>query len=281
MPFTTPFTIEELLDIEYLSEVQLAPNGAVVAFVRGRSHRADPDAPYAKTIYTVDVAARRLRPLTASGTGANDQPRWSPDSRRIAFLSNRVKREETQLYLISLDGGEAQALTDLRGQVDVPKWSADGKTLTFLYHDNRDPDPIVVDADPPFNRVWMLNVETRELRAVTPQDQHVFEYDLAPDGKTLVVLASPHPNPTEGWYAAQLHTVDLASGVMHQICTVSHQIGRLSWSPDGARVAFVSGVMSDEGNVSGEVYVVPATGRRAALPDARHRLQHYVDRVAR
>ena len=48
-----------------------------------------------------------------------------------------------------------------------------------------------------------------------------------------------------------------------------HQIGRLTWSPDSGSIAFVSGVMSDEGNIAGEVYVVPAAGgeARCITPD--------------
>ena len=217
----------------------------------------------------VEVATRKVRAFSGKNTGTNDQPRWSPDSQQLAFVSNRVNRDEKQLYLIDIDGGEAQALTDLRGCVDAPHWSADGCSIAFLYsgtldpESSPDPDPVVVDANPPFNRVWILECESRRLQAVTPEVCHVFEYDWLPDGKMLAVLTSPHPNPGEGWYSAQLHTVDLASGAVRQVCTIPQQIGRLSWSPDSTSIAFVSGVMSDEGNVAGEVYIVSAAGGAA------------------
>jgi dipeptidyl aminopeptidase/acylaminoacyl peptidase len=260
------FTIEELVDLEHPSEVQLSPDGARVAFVRGKANKADADASFQKTIHLVDVSTGSTRPLTAPNTGANDQPRWSPDSRRLAFVSNRANIAETQLYLLDLDGGEAQPLTDLRGEVDEPKWAADGRSIAFLYDGTLDPvkqpdpDPIVVDEGTRFKRVWRLDLDTRALTPLTPEGEHVFEYAWAGDGKTLVALTSPHPNPIESWYSAQLHAVDLASGALNRLCTMPNQIGRLALSPDSARLAFVSGIMSDEGNVSGEVYLVPVAG---------------------
>jgi dipeptidyl aminopeptidase/acylaminoacyl peptidase len=273
-----PFSIEALVDLDQLSEVQLSPDGEHVAFVLGKSHKPHKDKPTQKAIRIIEVSSRKMRSFTGSDSATNDLPRWSPDSQRLAFVSNRANPQEMQLYLIDLHGGEAQALTDLRGKVDAPKWSPDGCWVAFLYsgtldkEKRPDPDPIVVDAEPPFNRVWLVNVETRELRPVTPETTHIFEYAWSPDGKKLVVLASPHPNPAEGWYSAQLHTVAVDTGDMCQLCAMSHQIGRLTWSPDGASIAFVSGVMSDEGSISGEVFIVPASGgeTRCVSPGIDH-----------
>lgn len=263
-----PFTIERLVDLEHPSDVQLSPDGAAVAFVLGKPYKPDRDTPAPKAIYLIEVASGVQRKLTGS-TGMNDQPCWSPDGKRLAFVSSRANPEEAQLYLIERDGGEAQALTDLRGTVGVPQWSPDGCWIAFLYSGALDkqeppePDPIVVDESPSFNRVWSVNVDTHALHPLTPADYHVFEYIWSPDGTRLLVLMSSHPNPAEGWYAAQLHTVDLAAGDIRQVCQIPHQIGRLTWSPDGQSIAFVSGIMSDEGNISGEVYVVPAAGGEA------------------
>ena len=254
------FTIESLIDIEGPSDAEISPDGAHVAFVLGKFHKPDKDTPHQKSIQVVEVATRAVRAFTSVGTGTNSQPCWSPDSRSLVFVSNRASKDKSQLYRIALDGGEAQPLTNLRGKVDAPQWSADGASLAFLYCPNLETDPVVVDAVPAFNRIWILNIATGDLRAVTPEDVHVFEYAWSPDGKTLAVLTSPHPNPMEGWYSAQLHTIDLATGIFQQTCTMPHQLGRLSFSPDSAAIAFVSGVMSDEGNVSGEVYTVPASG---------------------
>jgi dipeptidyl aminopeptidase/acylaminoacyl peptidase len=263
------FPIEALVDSKQLLDVRLSPDSNYVAVVLGQSHKRDKDTPSEQSIYIVETATKKVRPLTANHSGTNNQPDWSPDSRQLAFVSNRAKLKDAQLYLISLQGGEAQALTHLCGSVHIPRWSPDGSVIAFLYngilenHPRPEADPIVMDAETNFDRVWLFHTETHELRPATPETCHVFEYAWSPDGTRLVVLTSSHPNPAEGWYSAQLHSVNLASGAMQQICTMPYQIGRLTWSPDSTQIAFVSGIMSDEGNIAGEVYVVPATGGEA------------------
>jgi dipeptidyl aminopeptidase/acylaminoacyl peptidase len=276
--FLLPFTIEQLVDIEHPSDVQLSPNGEYVAFVYGTNHKPDKDTPSRKAIHIVEVATRNMRQFTGSHTGTNDLPRWSPDSQHLAFVSNRANPAEMQLYVMNLHGGEAQRLTDLRGSVEEPAWSPDGCWIAFLYigtadpEKKPDPDPVVVDENTPFNRVWLVNAETRELKPVTPDTCHIFEFTWSPDGSKLVILTSPHPNPAEGWYSSQPYTIHLGTGEIRQLCHVEHQMGRLTWSPDGESIAFVSGIMSDEGNISGEVHVVPASGgeSRCLTPGIDH-----------
>jgi dipeptidyl aminopeptidase/acylaminoacyl peptidase len=272
------FPIEELIDIDHPADVQLAPDGTYAIFVLGKGYKLAADKVAPKTLYRVDTATGKMSALTDSDTGTNEAPRLSPDGTKLAFFSNRTHHAEMQLYLMPANGGEAQSLTDLRGGIDTPQWLPDGEWISFLYHGSPDlaprldPDPIVVDAHPPFKRVWRINIITRELLSISPEATHVFEYAWSPDGTKLALLIAAHPNPAEGWYAAQLHTIALDTGEMKQVCTVTNQMGRLAWSPDGDSLAFVAGVMSDEGNVSGEIYVVAAAGGepRNITPGTQH-----------
>jgi dipeptidyl aminopeptidase/acylaminoacyl peptidase len=274
------FKIDDMLDIAQPCDAELSPDGQYVAFGLGQAYKADKDTPTRVAIYVVEVSTGDMRLHAGSDTGTNESPCWSPDSQWLAFVSNRANPDEKQLYVTDLRRGETQALTDLRGAVMAPQWSPDGLSVAFLYsgvldqEKPADPDPVVVDANPRFNRVWIVERETRLLRPVTPDTCHVFEYAWSPDGSALAVITSPHPNPAEGWYSAQLHTVRAATGKMQQVCTVQHQMGRLTWSPDGTSIAFVSGVMSDEGNISGDVFVVPAAGgeARCITPGIDHSL---------
>jgi dipeptidyl aminopeptidase/acylaminoacyl peptidase len=270
-----PLTIEDLVDIDTVSDAQLSPDGALVAFVMGKTYKADKHSPPNQAIYLLEVESRQLKQFTSSGSGTNKQPRWSPDGLSIAFVSNRQQADEAQLYTIDIVGGEADALTDLRGQVAGPEWLPDASGLCFLYSGKLDAekvperDPIVVDADPVFQRVWLVERDTGHICALTPESCHIHEYALSPDGRRLLVLMSDHPNPMEGWYSAQLHVVNVDNGEITPLCRMPNQIGRLAWSPDSQSVAFVAGVMSDEGNAAGEVYVAPANGgeARCVSPD--------------
>src|SRR5215468_8032913 len=68
-------------------------------------------------------------PLQLTQSGHDSSPVWSPDGRMLAFLSSRAG--ESQVYLLSLEGGEAYALTHISTGVDIVKWSPDGKTIAF------------------------------------------------------------------------------------------------------------------------------------------------------
>src|SRR5260370_38949964 len=78
--------------------------------------------------------------LQLTQSGHDSSPVWSPDGKTLAFLSSR--RGDSQVYLLSMDGGEAHALTKLDGGADKVKWSPNGKTISFttavyMHYENR------------------------------------------------------------------------------------------------------------------------------------------------
>jgi dipeptidyl aminopeptidase/acylaminoacyl peptidase len=77
---------------------------------------------------TDDTPARRLTYSKGPEAGAD----WSPDSRQIAFSAKREGDEVAQLYVLSLDGGEAERMTTLTLGAHQPKWSPDGRQLLFV-----------------------------------------------------------------------------------------------------------------------------------------------------
>lgn len=254
--------IEKLLNLVQPSDAQLSPDGKQIAFVMGKSHKADKESPHERSIHVLDIESGGSVQVTDVGTCTNTSPRWSPDGKYLAFLSNRANKKDMQIYIMGLNGGKAQVLTDLQGQLQWIQWSADGQTVSFLYNGSLDkqpqdePDPIVYDSTPKFNRIWTVDVETHELKAITPENYHIHEYVWSPDQTRFAALASQHPNPMQGWYTAQLYIASADGKQFEQLCTIPHQIGRLVWSPDSQSIAYVSGVMSDEGNIAGEVYSV-------------------------
>src|SRR5262245_29270875 len=176
------FTIEELVDLETLSEVQLSPTGKQVAYVFGKSCLPGEGKPAERFIYLVDVESRQTQRFAGQDGSPNESPCWSPDGERLAFVSNRASADEMQLYLIGISGGEARRLTDLRGSVHSPAWLANEGWIAFLFDGTlekdkpAEPDPYVMDERPRFNRVWLVSVDSQELKAVTPEDCHIFEY---------------------------------------------------------------------------------------------------------
>jgi len=193
---------------------------------------------------------------------------WSPDSKKIAFLSDAAKSGQLQLYVMDA-AGPARKLTQVTGFLSTPGWSPDGKTIALLFTENatRAAGPLVAETpetgvikDSFFEqRLALVDVATHKLRQVSPADTYIYEYDWSPDSRHFAVTAALG-NGDDNWYIADLYTLDAASGLMKSIYKPPLQIANPAWSPDGQSIAFIGGLMSDEPSVGGDIFTIPATG---------------------
>jgi dipeptidyl aminopeptidase/acylaminoacyl peptidase len=117
-----------LYELAWLEEVRLSPDGAQLAYVLVSVDRQANT--YRRAIYVVAAAGGQPRRFT-QGKKQDRQPRWSPDGRRLAFVSTRDD-ERGQLYVIESDGGEARQVSSLPNGASDPAWSPDGRTLACL-----------------------------------------------------------------------------------------------------------------------------------------------------
>jgi dipeptidyl aminopeptidase/acylaminoacyl peptidase len=213
------------------------------------------------------------RRITAGGK-TESAVAWSPDSKQIAFLSDAAKTGQPQLYVVSAAGGSPRKLTNVKGFLASPGWSPDGKTLAFLFTENaeRAAGPLVAEKAQTGvikeavteQRLALIDAIGGKMRLISPADMYVYEYDWSPDSKSFVTTAA-HGNGDNNWYVAQINTIPAAGGEMKSIYTppIDSQIAMPAWAPDGKSVAFISGIMSDEPAVGGDIFVVPAEGGEA------------------
>jgi dipeptidyl aminopeptidase/acylaminoacyl peptidase len=199
---------------------------------------------------------------------------WSPDSAKLAFLSDAVKPGQLQLYIKDLsDSGSLRRLTNVKGLLAAPRWSPDGKSIAVLFTENatRAAGPLVSEPvetgeikDAFFEqRLALVDVATGELRQLSPADMYVYEYDWSPDSQRFALTAA-HGNGDNNWWIAQLYTLDAGLlATMKPIYKPSLQIARPVFSTDGQQIAFVEGLMSDEDSVGGDVFTIPAKGAAA------------------
>lgn len=261
---------KSVLGARQFRQVEISPGGTRVAWVEKLQDQTG--APTKNSvIWIADTSgSTRFRRITAiAGNHAEHSPAWSADSRWLAFLSDAGAGGQLQLYIAPSGGGPSRQLTRCHGFLADPHWSPDGKTIAVLLTESTahavgpmEPkaSPLgAVDDKVDEQRLAIIDVQTGALRLISPPDLYIYEYDWAPDGRHIVATAA-HGSGDNNWYTAQLDTLDVKSGEITSIYKPPLQIAVPRWSPDGSTIAFIMGLMSDEGVTGGDVFVISATG---------------------
>jgi dipeptidyl aminopeptidase/acylaminoacyl peptidase len=268
-------TPEDVLAFRNVEDAQISPDASRIAFVVGDSFKAD--SKWAKSaIWVVETAGGEPRQLT-TGPRTDSLPRWSPDGRTLAFLSDRRKDGQRQVFLLPRDGGEAAPLTDIKGAIPTPRglsalqWSPDGRSLAFLLEDPETDDErqrrealddaIEFEQKPKYVRVWTVDVTTRELRCVSPAALQIWEFAWSCDSREIAAVVSDAPYEW-AWYTNRLVRFRPGKPAI-PVWQAKRQVALPVWSPDGDRLAFISSNWSDRGCVAGDVWVVNAAGGEA------------------
>jgi len=271
-PSATALAEQAMFGVHEILDVAISPDGQRVAWVESLSEKSGAPSPNS-VIYIAALKSpgSRMKVTASSGApAAEGSLAWSADSKQIVFLSDAGHPGQKQVY-IAIPGGAARQMTHLKGDLAEPRWSPDGKSIAFLFIENaprsagplaaETPDEGVVGLKVFEQRLSLVDLATNKVRQISPSDMYVYEYDWSPDGKRLVGTAA-HGNGDDNWYVAQLYIFDIAATPPRSIYTppVDMQIGNPRWSPDASTIAFISGIMSDEPAVGGDIYTIPAGG---------------------
>ena len=123
-------TERDLFNFNWIADPQVAPDGSRVAFVKVTVNEKRDG--YNTSIWVVSTSSGETKQLTS---GARDSsPRWSPDGKYLVFVRVPEKDgrpDQPQLFMLSMDGGEAWQFTSLPRGAGGPQWSPDGKTIAF------------------------------------------------------------------------------------------------------------------------------------------------------
>jgi len=252
-----------------VQEAVISPDGAEVAYI------------VAGTLTVASLKDNSSHDIAVEGAPKLRAVSWSPDSKQLVFLADLpTDAPSAQLWTAHADASAPTKRAELKGYADAPTFSPDGSRLALLFIEGipRTAGPLVpmtplsgVVGDKIYEqRLATVDLAGNALTQITPADVYVYEYDWTPDGRSCVAVAA-HGSGDANWYIARLYQIDSHSGEMHEIYKPNLQIAKPAVSPDGKSVAFIEGLMSDEGPTGGDIFVVPIAGgsARNLTPDIK------------
>src|ERR1700675_1142246 len=241
-----------------ISQIALSPDATQVAYIVKGEISVIPVA--SGTSHTISIESKlQLRDLA-----------WSPDSKRLAFIADLPgDTPAAQLWIAAVDGSAPVKHAELKGYVQSPRFSPDGSKLAVLFIEGipRIAGPLqpmtplagVIDEKIYEQRIAILDPATDHLTQLTPADMYIYEYDWTPDGQGWAVTAA-HGAGDANWYVARLYFANATTGEMREIYKPRLQIADPRVSFDGKNIAFIEGLMSDEGSTGGDIHIVPVSG---------------------
>jgi dipeptidyl aminopeptidase/acylaminoacyl peptidase len=261
-------------DARHFDHTAISPDGKHVAWVGPARDGADKstlgDGLYVQDLDSPSAAPVRLSKGELANVNIGDIA-WSPDSRSIALLATSAS-QQYELYVATLDGQSVRKMTSLTGDLSDPAWSPDGKSVAFLFIENAPraagplmpmtPETGVIQSKVYEQRLTTVDLASGKVQMLSSADMYVYEYDWSPDGKQFVTIAAPGEGDNN-WYIAQICLLPASGGALKSIYKPPLQIAVPRWSPDGAHIAFIGGLMSDEGATGGDIFVIPAAGGEA------------------
>ena len=245
----TAWTPELSMQVHPVADVVPSPDGQLVAYTESRAVMDGEKSEIDTQIYLAAADGSHRTQLTR-GEKSSTSPEFSPDGRYIYFASARSGKPN--VWRIPVDGGEAEMVTDWKGEMGAFHVSPDGKWVAFAGMEPRAEDEKdkkekrdfrVIDENPHNHTLWIVPAEpdSRDKRAVhkvgdTPG--HAQEFDWSPDAKSIAFDHTPTPS-ADDWTKSDISEVNVETGAVKSIAATGAAEHSPHYSRDGRYLAFV------------------------------------------
>ena len=233
-----------------------------------------------KKLTVTNVAGQSSQAIAVEGGLPIRDVAWSADGKRIAFIADLPGDvPSAQIWTAAADGSTPVKHAELKGYVQAPRFSPDGSRLAILFIEGtpRVAGPLqpmtplagVIDEKIFEQRIATIDLSTDHLTPSHAGRRVCLRIRLDARWPGWAATAA-HGNGDANWWIARLYLIDASSGDMREIYKPKLQLADPRVSPDGKNVAFIEGLMSDEGSTGGDVPRGSHRGRDCAKSDSRN-----------
>ncbi|MFZ9686682.1 MAG: prolyl oligopeptidase family serine peptidase [Chitinophagaceae bacterium] len=243
---------DQLLKIKNISSAQISPDGKKVVYALREAYMTEDRSEYVNQIWVCNSDGTGHLQLT-KGDKNNSNPKWSPDNQHIAFVSAREGK--TNLYIMSISGGEAEKITDAKGGVGDFAWADDGHKIAFLSMDvasdkeEKDKkgksDWYYMDANPKQNRLMVLWIHQKDStgkylqKLMTKENVSINSFDWNINSKTIAYSYGKTTKAND-MSNCDLSIVDITTGEVKSIANTTANESNPKFSPEGKHLAYVA-----------------------------------------
>lgn len=266
-----PITAEDLWNMKRLGSLRLSPDGELAAIVVTEYDIEKNEGQ--GDIWLVATDGSWVRRFT-TGKGTESSPAWSPCGKKLAFTAKR-EGKRSQLYVIPVEGGEAEMVTDMPLGASYPKWMPDGGGIIFVSRilpgfeadmdsmkaelERREKSEITAKVtEDRLYRYWdhwltdgeiphffKVDLKTGEITDLTPGWDRYFtasgrlSYDVSPDGDEIAFTALRHGSPYDS-LTTDIFLLSIDTPGSYRNITVENPANDFSpyYTPDGRYILY-------------------------------------------
>lgn len=266
------FSPQDALSLKYSYTAAISPDGMWAAYTVSvpRTADEDPGSAYSE-LYLVSTKTGETRPFITGKVNVSS-PRFSPDGKRIAFLTRRGEKAETQVWMIPVDGGEAIKVTSSKSSVSTFRWHPGGRKIAYVAAtpeckrekklDKKGYGFVFYEEKLQHRNLYILGVDedggVGEAEQLT-EEVTVWSFEFGPDGKTIAAAVSPKNLIDHNYMFKKIHLLDIVTKELTPLTDNPGKLGGFAFSPDGRKIVYTAARERKDHAVS-QVYVIDVGG---------------------
>ena len=247
----TYWSPEQCMQLKNITSVRVSPDGNKVLYTVREAVMSDDRSEYVNQVFVSNADGSNVIQLTR-GEKNSANPKWSPDGKWIAYTSNRDSKNN--LYILPINGGESERISDVKTGVGSFEWSSDGNAIAYTLSDAPSDaeeknkkgknDWYYFDEEYKQSRLvvtWLYEKDSagkRKLTHLMKENRNVIAFDWSPDNKWIVYSHGKTPLANDNVYS-DISMVEVNSGKIKPVAVTNAGEGTPRFSPDGKWIAYV------------------------------------------